>query len=89
MAFTASVVAKGISMGNQLIRVLNITADAAAGDVDTGMRTIAFSLVGSKSAPTAPNVGENAGASGTATAGRLALSNCTSGNIYRAIVYGS
>jgi hypothetical protein len=89
MAFTASTLVKGVVFGNQLIRVLNITADAGAGSVDTGLKSISFSQVTSVSAPTNPVVAENKGPTGTTIAGQLALTNCTNGNVYRAIVYGA
>jgi acetylglutamate kinase len=89
MAFTASIIAKGIAMGNQNQVVLNVTADAAAGNVATGLSKILYAQVTSKSAATNPNVMENSGESGTSIAGTIALSNCTSGNIYRVVVHGS
>lgn len=88
MAFTASTLVRGTVFGNQLVKVFNITADSGAGSIDTGLKNINFSMVGSVSAPTNPVVADNKGPTGTSIAGTLALTNCTSGNIYRAIVYG-
>jgi hypothetical protein len=88
MAFTASVLVKGVAFGNQLVKVFNVTADAAAGSFDTGLKSINFSQVTSVSSPTNPVVADNKGPTGTTTAGTLAITNCTSGNVYRAIVYG-
>jgi hypothetical protein len=89
MAFTVSTIVKGVAYGNQMIRVLNVTADAAEGNVTTGLRNLSYVQVSPVSAPTMPNIRENADSTGTVSAGLLGMSNCTSGNIYRVVAYGS
>lgn len=89
MAFTVSTIVQGVSMGNQLQRVLNVTADAAEGNVTTGLKKILYAQVTALSAATNCNIRENADSSGTASLGGLGMSGCTSGNIYRVVVFGS
>lgn len=89
MAFTVSTVVQGVVFGNQLIKVLNVTADGNEDNVSTGLKNISFSIVGSVSAPTAPSARDNSNSSGAVAAGTLGISNCTSGNIYRVVVFGS
>lgn len=89
MAYTASFLVRGVSEGNMIMNILNVTADNTSGSVDTGLRNVVAALVTSKSAATNPNVMENALTAGTASAGQLSLSNCTSGNIYRVTVFGN
>lgn len=89
MAFTVSTIVKGMAFGNQFVHVMNVTADASTGTVETGLRSVLFTQVGPVSAPTMPNIMENKNASGVATLGTIGMSNCTTGNIYRVIAYGA
>lgn len=75
-------------MGNKLMAALRVTADAATGIIPTGLSLVEFYQISPVSALTNPVVAINAGVTGTSTAGQVALTNCTSGNIYMLTVYG-
>ena len=89
MAFTVSTVTKGVSDGNMIRNVLRVTADAATGTVESGLRLMSYAQVTSVSAPTQPNIMLNANASNVAANGTLGMSNCTSGNIYLVVAFGN
>ena len=89
MAFTTSIVVQGVSQGNQLTRVLNVTADAAEANIVTGLKKILYAQVTALSAATNANIRINADSSGVASIGVLGMSGCTSGNIYLVVAYGS
>lgn len=89
MAFTVSIVTKGVAQGNVNQNVLQVTADAATGTVETGHRLISYATVTSMSAPTQPNLRINANASAVVSNGVIGMSNCTSGNVYLIVSYGN
>lgn len=88
MAYTVSTVTKGVVFGNQLVRVLNITADAATQAVVTGLNVINHVGFAPTSCATNPVLKINVNASGTAADGTLGISGTTSGNTFVVTVYG-
>ena len=88
MAFTFMSVVKTVH-GNQAVRQGTVTADAAAGSVDTGLAKVDTVHVALKSATSgAYKVRVNALESGTAAAGYVALSGVASGDEFFVTVYG-
>jgi hypothetical protein len=88
MAFTASVASKTV-YGDHRVHHLVVTADAAAGAVDTGLGTVHAVQVTLKSATTAAiktriNVLESA----TAAAGYVAISGAAAGDEFFLTVFG-
>jgi hypothetical protein len=87
MAFTYSVTKK-TTFGDQHVHFGVLTVDATAGAVATGFGTIEHLHLTPKSVTTGFKVAKNAGATGTSTAGTLAVTGCTSGDEFFFTVYG-
>lgn len=88
MAFTLSVAEKTV-FGNLQVQLGTVTADGTAGSVQTSLGRIRHVSVTPKSVTTGWKVAINAGESGTSTAGKLAITGCTSGDEFFVTVYGS
>lgn len=95
MAFTQSLVTETV-LGNVRAIVYNVTPDAAAGTITTQDDvSIKWAQVSIKSAATiATNATtflgvftENAGDTGTAIAGTLAMTSVVANDVYRVVVY--
>ncbi len=89
MAFT---VTKGQQtvMGNQRVWQGVITADAATGVVSFGMTNIyAVAATPASAASSVWNVQKNALAAGTASAGDVSITGCTSGDDFELVVWGA
>lgn len=87
MAFTLTVNEKTV-FGNMQVQMGTVTADATAGSVQTSLGRIRHITVTPKSVTTGYKVAVNAGATGTSTAGALAITGCTSGDEFFVTVYG-
>jgi hypothetical protein len=75
--------------GNQAVVMLEITADAATQTVDVGLGRIVAHSVGLQSCSSgAIKIFANKGAGGTATAGSIGISGCTSGDQFFVVCYG-
>lgn len=88
MAFSLSVSEK-TTFGNMNVVMGVVTADATAGSVATGLGNARHVHVTPKSATSGYKVRTNAGASGTFTAGTIAITGCTSGDEFFVTVFGS
>lgn len=98
MAFTISHIANSV-FGNQRIKVIRITADAATQNVNTGLGYVMFAAAQARSAVAAStlsagiatgwNISVNSGAGGTSLAGYLGVSNAVSGDVMDVIVFGT
>jgi hypothetical protein len=89
MAFTSTVQFKTV-YGNQRIHSFMVTADAATGTVVTGFESV-FGIVGIapySMATSAVKLKSNTLTSGTAAAGTIAISGCTSGDQFEIVVAG-
>jgi len=97
MAFTASFVTDSV-MGKYRLRVHDVTADAATGSLNTGLKRITWAILTPKAiqsyvhsgntAYTSPTYYENALPEATAALGYVALSGVVSGDIYRVTSFG-
>ena len=98
MAFTLSHTANTV-FGNQRIKVIRVTADAATQNVDTGLGSIIWAGVTaisnvaastlSAGISTGWNVSINSGAGGTSLAGYLGVSNAVSGDVSDVVIFGT
>jgi len=66
-----------------------VTADNTSGSVDTGLCNINQVLYAPKTMTSGARFRINSLPSGTATAGYLAVTGCTSGDVFYVTVYGS
>jgi len=88
MAFT--IVREHSVMGNMRVVNLKITADAATELIDSGLPYIRWFSRGNIKVTTANvTVFPNAGLTGTATAGYLGVTGCTSGDVFFVTCYGA
>lgn len=96
MAFTASFVTDSV-MGKYRLRVYDVTPDAAAGNFDTGLKRVTWSMNSIVSAASFVNSGstrnlgvfkENVLETGTAAAGYISITGTVSGNKHRVICFG-
>lgn len=88
MAYTVTFQKKGVQ-GDERVHALDITADAATQNVDSGLAYINYISVGIKSASTAAiKVYPNSGAGGTSLAGFLGISGAVSGDEFFVVCYG-
>jgi len=87
MAFTLTVTNKTI-YGNQRVIHGTITADNTSGSVNTGFGNIIAAQLTAKTQTSGCRIAINALPSGTATAGYLALSSVTSGDVFYCTIYG-
>ena len=68
---------------------MDITADAATQNVDSGLAYINYITIGIKSAASAPiKMFPNSGAGGTSLAGILGISGAASGDEFYVVCYG-
>lgn len=89
MAFTST--EKFLTVvGDKRMQVLEVTADANSGAVDTGLTVIDSAHATPKSAATFSRVKckENVNSGGTALNGTVFMSSCTSGDAITLVVYG-
>lgn len=96
MAFTKSLITETV-MGNQRVRVFNVTPDASTGSIDTGfpqvkwaemsIKSMAAFIASGATSQTFPNYQENKGPTGTSINGTIGFSGCVSGDVYRVVVY--
>lgn len=88
MAFTFSVAGNTVN-GNERVIYGTVTTDGTAGYVATGLGTIHRLVYSPKSQTTGVKFTINALDSGTATAGTLAITGCTSGDELYISCYGA
>lgn len=85
MAFTVSNVVNSV-MGAHRLNIFRVTADSAAGAIDTGLNAITLASLSVEkngtAAATAPVLAFNAGTTGTSIAGTFALTGCVANGIY-------
>jgi hypothetical protein len=88
MAFTSTVQFKTV-YGNQRIHSFLVTADNTSGTVVTGFESV-FGIVGYTpvSLTTGIRIKKNTLTSGTAAAGTIAITGCTSGDVFELVVAG-
>ncbi len=87
MAFT--LVRTPTVFGNMAAEIIKVTADASTQNVQTRLGTV----VGMSYGPVSMNssnihIAVNSGAGGTALAGVIGISGCTSGDLFYLTVYG-
>jgi hypothetical protein len=88
MAFTQSFTAKTV-FGNLRCHIMRLTADAAEGNVATGLRIIDGFATGGQSMTTgAIRFAANENSSGTAAMGTLGISGAVSGDEFFVTVWG-
>lgn len=88
MAFTTSALVNSV-FGNERVKVLRVTADAATDAFETGLAVIDAVSVGNQSASAGTAKFKiNALSAGTAANGYLAVTGATSGDVYFVTVYG-
>lgn len=89
MAFTASFVTDSV-MGKYRIRVHDVTADAAAGYFDTGLKRVTWCIHEDRTITTFTccTVSENVLDTATAAAGYIAVTGVVSGDKYRFVSFG-
>ena len=88
MAFTNALL-KRSTFGNQKVQFYSCTADAATGTIVTGLKSVDMISVTPKSLTTgAVKFVMNEGVEGTSTAGTIAVTGATSGDVFYAVVYG-
>jgi hypothetical protein len=88
MAYTTSHLVNSV-MGDYRVRVIQLTADAATQNVETGLNVVAFHVLAPVSCTTmALKIRDNQLTVGTSAAGYIAVSGATSGDIFQVIVYG-
>lgn len=88
MAFTFAVSGKTVN-GNERVMYGIVTTDSTAGYVTTGLGTINRVVYAPKSQTTGVKFTINKLDAGTATAGALAITGCTSGDELYISVYGA
>lgn len=90
MAYTASSIAGvNTTWGNKLVKVLNVTADAASGSVSTGLNVVDFAMVQLISAATgAFKVKVNLTVASAAANGTVFVSSAASGDNFVLIAVG-
>lgn len=88
MAFTVTPVIT--VFGNKSVRILNIQADAAEANVDSGFSVIEACVVGRISSMGTANayVQFNKNSSGTAANGTIGVSGVSSGAEFQCVVFG-
>lgn len=89
MAFTVSNVVLGVSQGNQLMNVYRITADAATGIINTGMKNLNFVMIQPQTGASMPCAQVDADASGVASQGVVGISATSNANVFYLIAYGN
>jgi len=90
MAFTVS--RTKTVFGNYSTVIIQVTADAAEGNIQAGISNVVGFSVGYSSLSTGtaiPHVYANANSTGTASPGTIGISGCTSGDVFFITVYGS
>jgi hypothetical protein len=88
MAFNNQLL-KRMNLGSVNAQVYSCTADAATGTIVTGMQSVDAIAVTIKSLSTAGvKFAMNAGVTGTATAGTIAVTGAVNGDVFYMIVYG-
>lgn len=100
MAFTVSQVITNTVVGDLRLKIVNVTADAATGSFDAGMGNVVAAHYSIKSQattavpsnPTGTNVTNprlviNAGTTGTAIVGTIAMTSCVANDVYTLVIY--
>jgi len=78
-----------MNMGNKQAIFYSCTADAAAGTIVTGMKSVDAVAMTPKSMASAPGLTRmNEGVAGTATAGTVAVTGVASGDTFYLMVFG-
>ena len=88
MAYTTSLTVK-TTFGNQRVQMYKITADAATGDVATGMAHVNHFVAHQNVTSTNVSVLPNVASAGTASLGNIAITGATSGDVFFLTVYGA
>jgi hypothetical protein len=89
MAYTTSYLVDTV-VGNQRVKAMRVTADAATGIITTGLKDIEFFSVANQSSTAATEKwAMNELSAGTAAAGYLFASGATSGDEWIVVCYGS
>jgi len=88
MAFTVTPVIT--VFGNKSVRILNVVADAAEANVDSGFSVIECAVIGRISSMATANayVQWNKNSSGTAANGTIGVSGVSSGAEFQCVVFG-
>lgn len=87
MAFTLTQAQQTV-FGNQRVLQGTVTADNTSGYVDSGFDSIYHAMVCAKTQTSGCRIRINSLPSGTATAGYLAFSSVTSGDVFYVTIYG-
>jgi len=88
MAFT--VVRKESVFGNERVAILKVTTDAATQNVESGLSIIHGISLGISSCNSSNfKIGVNSATTGTAIAGYLGITGCTSGDTFYVTCYGA
>jgi len=90
MAPTLSTVVNRASDGNLAKRIIDVTADAATITFASGLKVLQYAEYSLKSGVTTslPRIYENLDASGAASNGNVAMTNCVANSVYRVTLYG-
>jgi hypothetical protein len=88
MAFSNSLLESSV-FGNKNVQFYSCVADAATGTIVTGFNQVTAVQLTPKSLTANVKTKINAGISGTATAGTIAVTGATSGDEFYLTVYGS
>jgi hypothetical protein len=87
MAFT--ITREHTVFGNKKAVLMDVVADGAEANIDTGIAVITAFSIGVKSmAASTYTMHENVDSSGTASNGKIGVSGLTSGDDFHLIVYG-
>ena len=89
MAYTLSHIVN-MSVGNRIMKIIHVTADAAESNIDTGLSIIeSFSVMGGHfGRGSLPLFLQNKDSSNTASNGKIGVSGLVSGDFVHIQVYG-
>jgi len=90
MAFSQSKVLETYA-GNVVYRIVDVTADATTGTIQTGLNRVLAAQLYPKSnsvSGVSPYLTINQGPASTTIIGAIGLTNCTANDVYRVVVYG-
>ena len=88
MAYSVSVTKKSV-FGDQRVHFVSAVADAAEGEITTGLNFVEHFNISPKSATTAAvKTFKNVLTSGTASVGTISISGAVSGDEFYLVVYG-
>lgn len=88
MAFNNSLIERSV-FGNKAVQFYSCVADGATGTIVTGLNSVTAVQLTPKSLTANVKTIINAGVTGTATAGTIAVTGATSGDEFYLMVYGS